>query len=250
MAVLGIDIGGSGIKAAPVDVETGQFLQERVRIPTPEPGTPEQVIEVIKHIVSEFDWHGKIGVGFPGVVRRGVVTTAANVAPEWVGTDVAELIESHTGCPAVILNDADAAGLAEMRFGSGKRFEDDYVIFLTVGTGIGSAFFMKRELWPNTELGHLEIRGKDAEHRAGDGVRKEKDLSWKQWGKRLREVLQTYDFLFSPDAIILGGGVSKQFEHYGKYLKKIRAEVLPAELQNQAGIIGAAMAAEEALVVD
>jgi len=250
MAVLGIDIGGSGIKGAPVDVETGQFLQERIRIPTPEPGTPEQVIEVIKHIVGEFKWQGKIGVGFPGVVRRGVVTTAANVAPEWVGTNVAELIESQTGCPTVILNDADAAGLAEMRFGSGKRFEDDYVIFLTIGTGIGSAFFMKRELWPNTELGHLEIRGKDAEHRAGDGVRKEKDLSWKQWGKRLKEVLQTYDFLFSPDAIILGGGVSKQFEHFGKYLKGTRAEILPAELQNQAGIIGAAMAAEEALIVD
>lgn len=250
MAVLGIDIGGSGIKSAPVDVETGQFLQDRIRIPTPDPGTPKQVVEVIKHMVSEFDWHGKIGVGFPGVVRRGVVLTAANVAPEWAGTDLAELIESQTGCPTVVLNDADAAGLAEMRFGSGKRFEDDYVIFLTIGTGIGSAFFMKRELWPNTELGHLEIRGKDAEHRAGDVVRKEKDLSWKQWGKRLNEVLKTYDFLFSPDAIILGGGVSRQFKHYGKYLKKIHAEVLPAELQNQAGIIGAAMAAEESLIVD
>ncbi|MBG0787608.1 MAG: ROK family protein, partial [Anaerolineaceae bacterium] len=228
MAVLGIDIGGSGIKAAPIDVETGEFLQDRIRIPTPEPGTPDQVIEVIKHIVNEFNWEGKIGVGFPGVVRRGVVITAANVAQEWAGTDLRELIETNTGCPAIILNDADAAGLAEMRFGSGKRFEDRYVIFLTVGTGIGSAFFMNRELWPNTELGHLQIRGKDAEHRAGDGVRKEKDLSWKQWGKRLKEVLQTYDFLFSPDAIILGGGVSRQFEHYGKYLKGIRAEVLPA----------------------
>lgn len=250
MAVLGIDIGGSGIKGAPVDVETGEFLQDRIRIPTPEPGTPEQVIEVIRHMIDEFNWQGKIGVGFPGVVRRGVVITGANMAPEWVGTDVAALIQEHTGCPAVVLNDADAAGLAEMRFGSGKRFEDSYVIFLTIGTGIGSAFFLKREIWPNVELGHLEIRGKDAEHRAGDAVRKEKDLSWKKWGKKLNEVLQQYDFLFSPDAIILGGGVSKQFDRFGKYLKGIRAEVLPAELQNQAGIIGAAMAAEESLVID
>ena len=250
MAVLGIDIGGSGIKGAPVDVETGEFLQDRIRIPTPEPGTPEQVIEVIRHMIDEFHWQGKIGVGFPGVVRRGVVITGANMAPEWVGTDVAALIQEHTGCPAVVLNDADAAGLAEMRFGSGKRFEDSYVIFLTIGTGIGSAFFLKREIWPNVELGHLEIRGKDAEHRAGDAVRKEKDLSWKKWGKKLNEVLQQYDFLFSPDAIILGGGVSKQFDRFGKYLKGIRAEVLPAELQNQAGIIGAAMAAEESLVID
>jgi polyphosphate glucokinase len=250
MAVLGIDIGGSGIKGAPVDVETGEFLQDRIRIPTPEPGTPEQVIEVIRHMIDEFHWQGKIGVGFPGVVRRGVVITGANMAPEWVGTDVAALIQERTGCPAVILNDADAAGLAEMRFGSGKRFEDSYVIFLTIGTGIGSAFFLHREIWPNVELGHLEIRGKIAEHRAGDAVRKEKDLSWKKWGKKLSEVLQQYDFLFSPDAIILGGGVSKQFDRFGKYLKGIRAEVLPAELQNQAGIIGAAMAAEESLVID
>ncbi len=250
MAALGIDIGGSGIKGAPVDVATGAFLRDRIRIPTPVPGSPEQVIEVISHIVEEFNWQGKIGVGFPGVVRRGVVVTAANVSPEWTGTDMAELIQAQTGCPAVILNDADAAGLAEMRFGGGKRFEDSYVIFLTIGTGIGSAFFLKKELWPNIELGHMEIRGKEAEHRAGDGVRKEKELSWKQWAKRLNEVLQTYDFLFSPDAIILGGGVSKQFDRFSKYLKGIRAEVLPAELQNQAGIIGAAMAAEESLVID
>lgn len=250
MAVLGIDIGGSGIKGAPVDVATGAFLRDRIRIPTPVPGSPEQVIEVIRHMVEEFNWQGKIGVGFPGVVRRGVVVTAANVSQEWIGTDMAELIQAQTGCPAVILNDADAAGLAEMRFGSGKRFEDSYVIFLTIGTGIGSAFFLKKEIWPNVELGHLEIRGKDAEHRAGDGVRREKELSWKQWGKRLNEVLQTYDFLFSPDAFILGGGVSKQFDRFGKYLKDIRAEVLPAELQNQAGIIGAAMAAEESLVIE
>jgi len=250
MAVLGIDIGGSGIKGAPVDVETGEFLEKRFRIPTPSPGNPEQVIEVIRRIVQHFEWEGKIGAGFPGVVRRGVVETAANVSLEWIGQDLASLIESATGCSAVVLNDADAAGLAEMRFGVGKEYEDDYALFLTIGTGIGSALFVKRELWPNSELGHLQVRGKDAEHRAGDGVRKAKDLSWKKWGKKLQEVLQVYDFLFNPDVIILGGGVSKKFKKYGKYLKDIHAEIIPAELRNQAGIIGAAMAAEESLIID
>ena len=250
MAVLGIDIGGSGIKGAPVDVATGEFLEERFRIPTPDPGRPDQVIEVIRRMVDHFSWTGKIGVGFPGVVRKGVVETAANVSHEWVGQDLAAMIEEATGCPAVVLNDADAAGLAEMRFGCGKQFEEDNVLFLTLGTGIGSAFFVKKELWPNAELGHLKVRGKDAEHRAGDGVRQVEDLSWKKWGKRLQEVLQVYDFLFNPDAIILGGGVSKKFDKFGKYLKDIHAQVLPAELLNQAGIVGAAMAAEESIIIE
>ncbi len=250
MAVLGIDIGGSGIKAAPVDVETGEFLEKRYRIPTPSPGNPDQVLEVIRRIVDHFQWQGKIGAGFPGVVRRGVVETAANVSHEWVGQNLASLITDATGCQAVVLNDADAAGLAEMRFGIGKKFEDDHVLFLTIGTGIGSAFFVKRELWPNSELGHLQVRGKDAEHRAGDGVRQENDLSWKKWGKKLAEVLQIYDYLFNPDAIILGGGVSKKFKKYGQYLTGIQAEVIPAELRNQAGIVGAAMAAEESIIID
>lgn len=250
MAVLGIDIGGSGIKGAPVDVESGEFLQDRVRIPTPFPGDPDQVIEVIRRIVEHFNWEGKIGAGFPGVVRKGVIQTAANVSPEWVGEDLALLINKATGCKAVVLNDADAAGLAEMRFGEGKRYEDGFVLFLTVGTGIGSAIFVKGQLWPNSEFGHLQVRGKDAEHRGGDGVRQAKVLSWKSWGNRLKEVLQTYDFLMNPDVIILGGGVSKNFNKYGKYLEGIQADVIPAALQNQAGIIGAAMAAEESIFVD
>jgi len=250
MAVLGIDIGGSGIKGAPVDVKTGAFLEDRIRIPTPTPGSPDQVIEVIRRIVKHFDWQGKIGAGFPGVVRRGVVETAANVSKEWVGTDLAALIKESTGCKAVVLNDADAAGLAEMRFGEGKRYDQDNVLFLTIGTGIGSAFFANGQLWPNTELGHLQVRGKDAEHRAGDGVRKDNDLSWKSWGKRLKEVLKIYDFLFNPDVIILGGGVSKKFKKYRKYLKGINAKVIPAELLNQAGIVGAAMAAKESIIID
>ncbi len=251
MTVLGIDIGGSGIKGAPVDLELGVFAEKRYRIPTPSPGTPEQVAEVIRRIAEQFQWEGKIGAGFPGVVRRGIAESAANIHPDWVGTDVAALIKNATGCSSIVLNDADAAGLAEMRFGMGKDYEDDSVLFLTIGTGIGSALFTRGQLWPNAELGHLKVRGKDAEHRAGDGVRKEKDLSWKKWGKRLREVLQIYDFLFNPDVIILGGGVSKKFKKYGKYLKKkVNANVIPAKLRNKAGIIGAAMAAHESIIID
>jgi polyphosphate glucokinase len=250
MAVLGIDIGGSGIKGAPVDIQTGEFLEERFRIPTPSPSKPHFVIEVIQKIVDHFNWEGKIGAGYPGVVRRGVIETAANVSNDWIGKNLAQLIEEATGNKTVVLNDADAAGLAEMRFGSGKKYEDAYVLFLTIGTGIGSALFVNNELWPNTELGHLKIRGKDAENRAGDGVRSKKKLSWKNWGTRLSKVLQVYDYLLSPDVIILGGGVSKKYNKYGKYLKKINAEVIPAELQNQAGIVGAAMAAEELITGD
>jgi len=250
MAILGIDIGGSGIKGAPVDPETGALLEKRVRIPTPSPGNPEQVTEVIRRIAENFNWEGKIGAGFPGVVQRGVVRSAANISLEWIGENLATFIEESTGCSTVVLNDADAAGLAEMRFGIGKEYQEDYVLFLTIGTGIGSAIFVKGELWPNSEFGHLKIRGKDAEHRAGDGVRKDKDLSWKKWGKRLREVLQVYDFLINPDVIIIGGGVSKKYDKYGKYLKNINAEVMPARLRNQAGIIGAAIAAEESIIID
>jgi len=247
MAVLGIDIGGSGIKGAPVDVETGEMVAERFRIATPQPGTPDQIIEVIKIIVDHFNWDGKIGVGFPGVLKSGVVLTAANLGPDWIGKNLAELVSAATDCRTSVNNDADAAGLAEMRFGVGKQFSDAYVLFLTIGTGIGAAFFAKGVLWPNAEIGHMQIRGKDAENRAGDGVRQEGNLSWKKWGKKLQEVLQVYDFLFNPDVIIVGGGISKKFEKFSNYLKGINAKIIPAELRNQAGIVGAAMAAEEML---
>jgi len=250
MTVLGIDIGGSGIKGAPVDVDTGELMATRYRIPTPAPGDPVQVLEVIQRIVDHFEWDGKIGAGFPGVVRRGVIETAANVSLEWIGQDLSMMIEDKTGCSATVLNDADAAGLAEMRFGIGKQYEEGFVLFLTVGTGIGSALFVKRELWPNTELGHLQVRGQEAEHFAGDGVRQEQDLSWKKWGKKLQKVLQVYDSLLNPDVIIIGGGVSKKFNKYNKYLKDVNADVIQAELLNEAGIIGAAMAAEEDLIIE
>lgn len=250
MAVLGIDIGGSGIKGAIVDIETGIFLEERYRIPTPSPSKPNLVIEVIKQIVDHFNWTGEIGAGFPGVVRRGVIETAANVSKDWIGQNLSKLISDATGNKTVVLNDADAAGLAEMRFGSGKQYENEYVLFLTIGTGIGSALFSQRELWPNSELGHLVIKGKEAEKRASDGVRDDKRLSWKRWGIRLSKVLKVYDNLLNPDVIILGGGVSKKFDLYGKYLKKVKTKVIPAELLNQAGIVGAAMAAAESIVIE
>ena len=251
MAVLGIDIGGSGIKGTLVDVETGIFLEDRYRIPTPSPSKPELVLEVIKQIVDHFNWTGEIGVGFPGVVRRGTIETAANVSNDWIGQNLAKLIEEATGNKTIVLNDADAAGLAEMRFGTGKKYEDENVLFLTIGTGIGSALFSQGELWPNSELGHLKIKGKEAEKRASDAVRDKKNLSWKKWGKRLRKVLKVYDNLLNPDVIILGGGVSKKFDNYGKYLKKkVKTKVIPAELENQAGIVGAAMAAAESIIIE
>ncbi len=250
MAVLGIDIGGSGIKGAPVDSETGEFIEDRFRISTPSPAQLNKLLKSLKELLSTSNGLIKLAL-ISGVVRRGVIETAANVSKEWIGQDLGLLIKEATGCPVVVLNDADAAGLAEMRFGVGKKYEDDYVLFLTIGTGIGSALFVRRELWPNSELGHLKIRGKDAENKASDARRKQKGYSWKKWGKKLNKVLRIYDFLLSPDAIILGGGVSKKFDEYGKYLhKKVKADVLPAELLNQAGIVGAAIAAHESIIID
>jgi polyphosphate glucokinase len=180
-------------------------------------------------------------------MKSGVVGTAANLGPDWIGKNLADMINATTDCPTCVNNDADAAGLAEMRFGVGKQFSGGTVLFLTIGTGIGAALFTQGVLWPNAELGHMQIRGKDAENRAWDGVRQEGNLSWKKWGKKLQEVLQVYDFLFNPDVMILGGGVSKKFDKFSSYLKDISAKIVPAELRNQAGIVGAAMAAEEML---
>ncbi len=250
MCVLGIDIGGSTIKGAPVDPETGELLDEELRIPTPYPGNPEQVMRVIQNMADDFGCERKMGVGFPAVVRRGVIGAVANISEDWEGVNLVRLIQKRMGCPAMVLNDADAAGIAEMRFGIGREYLTDYVLFLTLGTGIGSAFFVKGNLWPNTELGHLQVRGMDAERWAGDSVRREKGLSWDEWGERFQEVLAMYDFLFNPDVIILGGGLSHQIESYEHWLKKIQANVRPAKLGNKAGIIGAAIAAAESLMID
>ncbi|MEU4544823.1 polyphosphate--glucose phosphotransferase [Nonomuraea dietziae] len=238
MDVLGIDIGGSGIKGAPVDLEKGRLSAERLRIPTPQPAKPHDVAEVVAQIVKHFEWKGPFGVTFPGVVVDDVVRTAANVHHSWVGVDAAQLFGGAT-----VLNDADAAGLAEMRYGEG-RGRKGTVLMLTFGTGIGSALFVDGILVPNTELGHLELHGKDAEHRASDRAREDHNLSWEKWAERVEEYLRHVEMLFSPALIVLGGGVSKKADKFLPHVK-LATPVVPAALQNEAGIIGAALATRE-----
>lgn len=242
MKVLGIDIGGTGIKGAPVDTEEGVLLAERHRIPTPHPSKPDAVADVVADIAKHFSWKGGIGCTFPAIVKSGVVYSAANVDKGWIGTDGRTLFEAKTGHAVTLVNDADAAGLAEMKFGAGKG-EMGVVIMLTFGTGIGSAIFINGSLVPNTELGHLEIRGKDAEHRAADIVRQEKDLSWPKWAERVDEYMQRVEYLFSPDLFIVGGGVSKKHEKFLPLLN-VQTRIVPAQLLNDAGIVGAAVAVE------
>ena len=243
MEALGIDIGGSGIKGAIVDVTKGVFTTDRHRIPTPEGGKPDDVAEVVGEITRFFNWNGPIGCTFPAIIKNGVAYSAANVHDSWIGTDAHRLFQRVTGDPVLVLNDADAAGIAEMRFGAGRGHEG-IVFILTIGTGIGSSIFVNGSLLPNSELGHLQLKGKDAEKYAANSIREEKELSWKKWGKRLNKYLQHVDFLFSPDLFILGGGVSKKHDKYFHYLDT-NAEIVPALLRNDAGIIGAAMAAQE-----
>ncbi len=183
MAVLGLDIGGSGIKGAPVDTQTGELIQPRLRRPTPVPGTPDDVADVIAGMLEHFQWQGKIGCGFPGVVRYGVAINAANMNEKWVGTDIAALLTLRTGCPTTVLNDADAAGMAEMKFGAGRDYQNGVVLMITIGTRIGSAIFVNGNLLPNTEFGHMQVRGKDAEHRASDAVRTAKNLRLEEMGE-------------------------------------------------------------------
>jgi polyphosphate glucokinase len=242
MELLGVDIGGSGIKGAPVDLDAGRLTRERLRIETPRPSAPKAVADVVRHVVAHFAWTGPVGVTFPGVVAGGVTRTAANVDKRWVGLDADGLFTEVTGCPVTMLNDADAAGIAEMTFGAGKG-RDGVVLVLTFGTGIGSALFVDGTLVPNTELGHLEIDGKKAEHRASGHVREVKQLSWEKWAERVETYLRHVDFLFSPALIVIGGGVSKKSEKFLPLIEGVRASVVPAALLNNAGIIGAALAA-------
>ncbi len=243
MDFLGIDIGGSGIKGAPVDVKEGKLTAERHRIETPVPSVPEAVAEVVAQIGQHFKWQGPIGCTFPAVIKNGVAYSAANVDPSWIGTNGEQLIAQKTGQQVVLLNDADAAGIAEIEFGAGKG-RAGVVILLTFGTGIGSAIFVDGKLVPNTEFGHMEVRGKDGEHRAAARIREEEVLTWKKWGKRVNEFLNRMEVLFSPDLFIIGGGVSKKHADFFKFLKT-RAEIVPAKMLNEAGIIGAAMAAAQ-----
>jgi polyphosphate glucokinase len=242
MEILGIDVGGSGIKGAPVNLKTGQLTADRFRLKTPKGAEPEPMIGVIAEIVKHFEWQGPIGIGFPAPIKHGIVKMAANIDPAWVGLNADELLGQATGCPVLVLNDADAAGLAEMAFGAGKG-QRGTVIMLTLGTGIGTALFYGGKLFPNVEFGHLEIEGEDAEARASDAARQREDLSWKKYAKRLDRYLTEMESLFWPDLFILGGGISKEHEKFLPYVH-IEAPIVPAQFLNEAGIVGAALAAK------
>jgi polyphosphate glucokinase len=241
MEILGIDIGGSGIKGAPVNIETGELLTSRYRIKTPQPSKPKAVAKVVSKIAQHFDWEGPIGAGFPAVIQHGVARTAANIHKGWINTDAKALFSEATGCPVTVVNDADAAGIAEMTFGAGKD-QNGVVLLVTIGTGLGTSVFVDGRLLPNTEFGHIEIDCDDAELIASDAARKEHDLSWKKWAARFDTYLLRLEALFWPDLIILGGGVSKKHKKFIPRLT-VRADVMPAEMFNEAGIIGAALAA-------
>ena len=239
--VLGIDVGGTGLKAAPVNITTGELLHERVRALTPQPATPEAVVEKLAELAAQFDWKGPIGVGFPSIMKNGVALTAANIDKSWLGTNVEELIEGKISGPVNVINDADAAGLAEMSHGLGKG-NNGVVILITIGTGIGSAVFSEGKLIPNSELGHIFMpNGVKAEKYCSNVVRKNLDLTWEEWGKRFNEYLEYLERLYTPDLFILGGGASKKFDKY-EHCFTVDADVKPAELLNAAGCIGAAMA--------
>jgi polyphosphate glucokinase len=237
--ILGIDIGGSGIKGAIVHTKKGKLISKRHRIPTPQPSTPQSVAEVIKEIVDHFKWKGPVGVGFPGVIQQGVVRTAANVDDNWLDTNINKLFSKKTGCKVHVVNDADAAGMAEMKFGSGKGFHG-VALLVTVGTGLGTVMFTNGVLMPNMEMGHIILRGDDAEKFASDAARKAENLDWEEWAGRFNEYLTRMEDLLWPDLIIIGGGASKKDQKFLPYLNT-RARVIPATLLNEAGIIGAAL---------
>jgi polyphosphate glucokinase len=240
--VLGIDIGGSGIKAAPVDVATGKFTAERIKVPTPRPALPDAVADAVKELVAGFGWTGPAGLAFPGVVIDGVTHTAANLDPAWIGLDAHALFSAATGLTISMLNDADAAGVAEMTFGAGAGVRGT-VLLLTFGTGIGSALFTDGRLVPNTEFGHIEIRGKDAETRASERAKELNDLSWGKWAGRVEEYLGHVEALVWPSLFIIGGGISRKSDKFVPLLSSVRARIVPAAMHNDAGIAGAAMTA-------
>ena len=236
--VLGIDVGGSGIKGAIVNIKTGKLITERHRIETPKPSKPKAVANTFSKIVKQFNWKGLIGVGFPSVIKNGVAMTAANIDKKWIGTNVEKLFSEAVGSTVFVQNDADVAGLAEVQHGIGKN-QKGTVVFITIGTGLGSAIFVDGRLLPNSELGHLKFKGGIAEHYAADSVRKKEDLSWDAWGKRFNEYLHHLNLILAPNLVILGGGGSKKFERY-KHKIDVDCKIVPAQLLNHAGIIGAA----------
>ncbi len=240
MKAYGLDIGGSGIKGAPIDLDTGELTEERVRIKTPQPATPEAIVETAAEVITQSGWDGPVGCGFPAVIKGGVARTAANIEEAAIGFDFQQNLEKESGNSVRLVNDADAAGLAEMRWGAGREVEG-VVLMLTLGTGIGTALFVGGQLVPNTELGHIELHGGDAEHYAADSTRKRDDLKWKEYAGRLDEYITTIENLLWPDLIVVGGGISKKSEKFLPHLTA-RTEIVPAQMFNQAGIAGAALA--------
>jgi polyphosphate glucokinase len=247
MQMIGIDVGGTGIKAAIVETTTGELTAPRIRVETPHHSTPKAVAKATAALIAELPPELSAGVGFPAVILGGVVKTAANIDSSWVGIEADHLFADALARPLIVGNDADAAGLAEMRFGAG-RGEQGTVLMLTLGTGIGSALFRDGVLLPNTELGHLQLRGKDAERRAAASIKERKGLSWHDWSKLLSEYIDAIDALFWPDLIIIGGGISKDADHFIDHLPA-RVRCVPAAMQNRAGIVGAAMLAAEAALL-
>jgi polyphosphate glucokinase len=239
--ILAFDVGGSFVKAGLVDVDRGGLAGDVLRRATPADAAPDAVMDLLAEMARELPSDGPVGLAFPAVAKRGVAWTAANIDRRWIGTDARDLLESRIGRPVAFLNDADAAGVAEMTLGAG-RGRDGTVMVLTLGTGIGTAIFVDGRLLPNTELGHLEVRGREAEHRASARVRAEQGLSWPAWAAAVNEVLAAYHALLWPDVFIIGGGVTENWEHFGPLLMS-RAEIVPAHFRNDAGMIGAAMAA-------
>jgi len=244
MAILGIDIGGSGVKGAPVDTVRGEFLAERYRVVTPQPSDVTSVVEAVAEVAAQFSGFDRVGITFPGVVVDGVTRTAANVDKSWLDAPAAQLFSDRLGRPVSVLNDADAAGVAEVAFGAG-RDQSGLIMMLTFGTGIGSALFLDGKLIPNTEFGHIEIDGKDAETRASDRAREVDDMSWEKWAARVQDYLRAVEALLSPRLFIIGGGVSKKSDRFFPLID-IRTPMVPATLLNNAGIIGAAVTAEQA----
>lgn len=241
MQVFGLDVGGSGIKGAPVDTGTGKILDERRRVGTPHPATPEAIVETAAKVVSGAGWTGPVGCGFPAVIKDGVAHTAANIDGRSIGFDFAGALERALGSRVRLMNDADAAGLAEARWGA-ARDRSGLVLVLTVGTGIGTALISNGTLVPNTELGHIELGGRDAETYASDAARKRDNLSWEKAAGRFNEYLEAIERLLWPDLIVIGGGVSKKEEKFLRHLES-RAELVPAQMLNTAGLAGAALAA-------
>lgn len=245
--VLGIDVGATGIKGAIVDISKGDFVSERIKYPTPDPSSIENVLDVIGKIVKDHKWEGKpFGVGFPSVIKGGICHTASNIDNSWIGFNLLQALRQRYTHNVVLINDADAAGYAELEYGN-LVDKQGIVVLLTLGTGIGSAVFHNGILMPNTEFGHINYKKSVAEKYASNKAREDKNLGWKEWGKELDAVIGHIDFIFNPDLFILGGGISKKYQKYSEYLS-LRHKIVPAKLLNKAGIVGAALAMHKELM--